>query len=64
MLCRLVSELMIFGWKAVSPTPRRVLMTIPVVIVPHGADVTRVGFEEKFRHRVDAYRRDAADRTR
>jgi hypothetical protein len=43
---------------------RRMLVRVSVVIVPDGADVTWVGFEEKFRHRVDAYRRDAADRTR
>ena len=49
---------------AVSASPGRMLMAIPIVVVPDGADVARVGFEEELRHRVDPGRRDAADRTR
>jgi hypothetical protein len=55
---------MIFARLPMTPPSRRMLMAIPGVVVPDGADVTRVGFEEKFRYRVDACRRDAADRTR
>jgi hypothetical protein len=39
------------------------LVAVPVVVVPDGADVTRVGFEKESGNGVDAYRRDAADRT-
>jgi hypothetical protein len=38
-------------------------MAVPVVVVPDGADVTRVGFEEESGNRVDPYCRRAADRT-
>jgi hypothetical protein len=48
----------------VTTSSRRMLMAIPVVVVPDGTDVTRVGFEEKLWHRVDACRLCAADRTR
>ncbi len=40
------------------------LMAIPVVVVPDGADVPQVGLEEKFGNGIDACRRDAADRAR
>src|ERR671916_984212 len=40
------------------------LMAIPVVVMPDGADVAWVGFEEESGDGVDASRRDAADRTR
>jgi hypothetical protein len=39
------------------------LMAIPVVVVPDGADVTRVGFEKESGNGVDAYRRHTADGT-
>jgi hypothetical protein len=54
MLSRLAPQLMIFGRKAV-PTPAWcMLMAIPVVVVPDGADVARVGFEEESGDGVDA----------
>ncbi len=49
---------------SVPPAARRMLMRISVMVVPNRADVTRVGFEEESRNRVDACRRRAADRTR
>jgi hypothetical protein len=39
------------------------LVAIPIVVVPDGADVTRVRFEKESGNGVDAYRRHAADRT-
>jgi len=64
MLSRLVFQLVIFGWKTVSPSPRGMLMAIPVVVVPDGADVTRIGLEEELRNRIDARRLHAARRAR
>ena len=55
---------MILTWQPMTPSPRRMLMAIPVVVVPDGADVARVGFEEESGDGVDACRRRAADRTR
>jgi len=37
---------MLLGRTAVPATARSMLMTIPVVVMPDRADVTRVGFEE------------------
>jgi hypothetical protein len=54
---------MLLGRKAVPPAARGMLMAIPVVVVPNGADVTRVGFEEESGDGVDACRRRAADWT-
>ena len=54
MLSLRVFQLVIFGRKAVSPSPGRMLMAIPVVVVPDGADVARVGFEEESGDGVDA----------
>lgn len=37
-------------------------MTIPVVVVPIGADIAGIGFEEQLRHGEDAAAGGAADR--
>jgi len=38
---------MLLGRTAVPPATRGMLMVIPVVVVPDGADVARVGLEEE-----------------
>jgi hypothetical protein len=54
MLSQRVFQLVIFRRKAVSPSPRRMLMAIPVMVVPDRTDVARVGFEEESGDGVDA----------
>jgi hypothetical protein len=46
-----------------AASPRRMLMAIPVVIVPDGADVARVGLEKEFWYGEHAGRIHAADGT-
>jgi hypothetical protein len=44
---------MVFTWQAVPASPWGVRVAVTVVVMPDGADVTRIGFEEEFRHRED-----------
>ena len=47
MLVRRESRSMLLGRTAVPPATRGMLMVIPVVVVPDGSDVARVGLEEE-----------------
>src|SRR5215210_3389750 len=58
------TDSMILAWLSMTTSARCMLMAISVVVVPDGTNVTRVGFKEKFRHRVDPCRRGAAAWTR
>ena len=53
---------MVLTWLPMTTSTRRMLVAIAVVVVPDGADIARVGFEEESGDGVDARRRDAADR--
>jgi hypothetical protein len=52
---------MVLGRIPVSSAARRVRVGIPVVLVPNRGDITRVGFEEEFWHRVHAHRTFSTD---
>jgi hypothetical protein len=55
---------MILTRLSMATSARRVLVRVSVVVVPDGADIAGVGFEEEAGDGVDAGRRRAADRTR
>jgi hypothetical protein len=55
------TNLVILARGAMAAAPRGVLMTIPVVVVPDGRDVFRVGFEEELWGGDDARRRGVTD---
>jgi hypothetical protein len=54
---------MILRRETMPPTARRMLVAIPVVVVPDRANVAGVGFEEESGDGVDASRLYGADRT-
>lgn len=64
MSCRPIQRSVIFRGLTVPTPPRRVRVRVAVVVVPDGADVAWVGFEQEAGHGVDPAGRRAADRTR
>jgi hypothetical protein len=52
----------ILGRFSVSTAPWRMLMAIPIVVVPYRANFAGIGFEEEARHGEDAHRLGAANR--
>src|SRR5436853_30914 len=53
---------MIFRWTTVPSSSWGMLMAIPVMVMPDGANIARIGFKKELRHRVDPGRVGAADR--
>lgn len=54
---------MIFARRSMPPSSRRMRVRVAVVVVPYGANIARVGFEEEFGNGVDPGGIEAADRT-
>jgi hypothetical protein len=44
----------ILTWLPMATSARRMLMAVPIMVVPDGADVARIGFEEESGDGVDA----------
>jgi hypothetical protein len=59
-----ITPSVVLVWLPMTTSARGMLVRVSVVVVPDGADVARVGFEEESGDGVDACRRRTADRTR
>src|SRR5215212_6552501 len=59
-----ITPSVVLAWLPMTTSARGMLVRVSVMVVPDGADVARVGFEEESGDDVDACRRRTADRTR